>query len=141
MYVCMCMSVLTALAPLRFEVAKPPFSPLRMLMANPMMLVMVFMLIVVLVMPKLLQGMSPEVGQLSPCDRMLHACIYVCMYVCGLRVSANVWLSVPLSIVWWFLVVGVAGVAEAVSERRGGRRSHEEPAEAHGHGRRCGGRR
>jgi len=29
--------VLTALAPLHFEAQKPPFSPLRMLMANPMM--------------------------------------------------------------------------------------------------------
>eukprot|EP01036_Dinobryon_divergens_P026919 gene26919-35616_t len=63
--------VLTALAPLRFEVQKPPFSPLRMLMANPMMLVMVFMLVVVLVMPKLLQGMTPE--ELQELQKQSHS--------------------------------------------------------------------
>jgi hypothetical protein len=31
-----------------------------MVMANPMMLIMVFMLFVVIAMPKMLQGMSPE---------------------------------------------------------------------------------
>mmetsp|Transcript_22987 Transcript_22987/g.33014 ORF Transcript_22987/g.33014 Transcript_22987/m.33014 type:complete len:213 (-) Transcript_22987:70-708(-) len=52
--------VLTAMAPLQYTLKKPPLSIVGMLMANPMMIMMVFMLIVVIGMPKLLQGMSPE---------------------------------------------------------------------------------
>lgn len=54
------LTVLTALAPIQYTLKKPPLSIMGMVMANPMMLIMVFMLFVVIAMPKMLQGMSPE---------------------------------------------------------------------------------
>ena len=86
---------------------------------------MALMLVVVLVMPKLLQGMSPEVRRAD-----LTSCAWLCLPVI---------LMVCVSVSVCVARVGAAGAAEAVSERRR-RRPHEEAAEAHGHGRR-GGRR
>lgn len=51
---------LTALAPIQYEVQKPPFSLYNMIMANPMMLMMLFSLVMVVGMPYLLNNMSPE---------------------------------------------------------------------------------
>lgn len=52
--------VLNALAPIQYEVQKPPFSLWGMIMANPMMLMMLFSLVMVVGMPYLMQNMSPE---------------------------------------------------------------------------------
>jgi hypothetical protein len=58
-----------AIAPMQYTLKKPPLSIMGMLMANPMMIMMVFMLIVVIGMPKLLQGMTPE--ELEVCNAYL----------------------------------------------------------------------
>ena len=49
-----------AIAPIQYEMIKPPFSIMGLIMANPMMLLMLFSFIMVFAMPKMLQGMSPE---------------------------------------------------------------------------------
>lgn len=49
-----------ALAPIQYDMVKPPFSIVGFIMANPMMLLMLFSFVMVFAMPKMLQGMSPE---------------------------------------------------------------------------------
>jgi hypothetical protein len=52
--------VLTALAPIQYEIQKPPFSLWNMIKSNPMMLMMLFSLVMVIGMPMLMKGMTPE---------------------------------------------------------------------------------
>lgn len=52
--------VLTALAPIMYQVPKPPFSLWNLIMGNPMMIMMLFSLVMVIGMPMLLKNMSPE---------------------------------------------------------------------------------
>ncbi len=49
-----------AIAPIQYTMPKPPFSIIGFVMANPMMLLMLFSFVMVFAMPKMLQGMSPE---------------------------------------------------------------------------------
>jgi hypothetical protein len=49
-----------ALTPIQYEMKKPPFSIMGFIMANPMMLLMLFSFVMVFAMPKMMQGMSPE---------------------------------------------------------------------------------
>lgn len=51
---------ITALVPIQYEMVKPPFSIMGMIMANPMMLLMLFSFVMVFAMPKMMQGMTPE---------------------------------------------------------------------------------
>lgn len=51
---------LTALAPIQYEVQKPPFSLWGMIWQNPMILMMLLSLAMVVGMPMLLKNMSPE---------------------------------------------------------------------------------
>jgi hypothetical protein len=51
---------LTALAPILYEIPKPPISIVNMIISNPMMLMMLFSLVMVVGFPMLLKGMSPE---------------------------------------------------------------------------------
>lgn len=52
--------IVTALAPIQYEMVKPSFSIMGMIMANPMMILMLFSFVMVFAMPKMLQGMTPE---------------------------------------------------------------------------------
>jgi hypothetical protein len=52
--------VLTALAPIVYHIPKPPFSLLGMIMANPMIIMMLFSLLMVVGFPMMLKGLSPE---------------------------------------------------------------------------------
>lgn len=52
--------VLTALAPIMYQIPKPPFSIVGMLMANPMLIMMLFSTIMVVGFPMMLKGLSPE---------------------------------------------------------------------------------
>lgn len=52
--------LLRAIAPVKYFQVKPPLSIMKMIMGNPMMLMMGFMLVVVLLMPKMMAGMDPE---------------------------------------------------------------------------------
>eukprot|EP01039_Chlorochromonas_danica_P003559 gene3559-3898_t len=51
---------LQALAPMLYEIPKPPFSILGMLMGNPMMLLMIVTAVIAFAMPKMMANMSPE---------------------------------------------------------------------------------
>lgn len=52
--------ILTALAPIVYTLPKPQFSILGFMMANPMMIMMLFSLVMVVGMPMLMKNMSPE---------------------------------------------------------------------------------
>ena len=52
--------MLKAIAPIKYFQVKPPLSIMKMIMSNPMMLMMGVMLVVVLLMPKMMAGMDPE---------------------------------------------------------------------------------
>lgn len=52
--------VISAITQNQYFQIKEPLSLTKMLMANPMMIMMMFALLVVMGMPKLLEGMSPE---------------------------------------------------------------------------------
>lgn len=52
--------LISALAPVQYQLPKAPFSLMGMLMGNPMMLLMVFTGIMAFVMPKMMANMSPE---------------------------------------------------------------------------------
>lgn len=52
--------VVTAIAQIDYFQPRPPFSLMGMIMGNPMMLVMLLSAVVVVGMPKLLSGMTPE---------------------------------------------------------------------------------
>ena len=48
------------MAPIQYAAVKPPFSILGLIMANPMILLMGFSMLIVFAMPKLMQNMTPE---------------------------------------------------------------------------------
>ena len=52
--------VITAVAQVQHFQVRPPFNLVGMLMANPMMVLMLFTGLIAIGMPKLLSGMSPE---------------------------------------------------------------------------------
>lgn len=52
--------VVTAIAQMDYFQPRPPFNLMGMIMGNPMMLVMLLSAVVVVGMPKLLSGMTPE---------------------------------------------------------------------------------
>lgn len=51
---------LKALYPIRYYQERPPFSIIGLITGNPMILMMLFMLVIMLIYPKLLQGIDPE---------------------------------------------------------------------------------
>ncbi len=52
--------VVTAVAQIEYFQTRPPFSIVGALMGNPMLLIMLFSAVMVVGMPKLMAGMSPE---------------------------------------------------------------------------------
>lgn len=51
---------ITALTPIQFRIPRPAFNLLGMLMANPMILMMLFSLLMVIGMPMLMKNLTPE---------------------------------------------------------------------------------